>query len=72
VHSAATVLAFLQTQRGLLKPGYKFQPLIRDNVLTKLDAKSLMPSSQQVNFDLNEARIRGVKSQTHPIALGAR
>jgi membrane peptidoglycan carboxypeptidase len=32
VHSAATVLAFLQQERGLLKPGYKFQPIIRDAV----------------------------------------
>ena len=31
VHSAATVLAFLQKERGLLKPRYKFQPLVRDN-----------------------------------------
>ena len=33
VHSAATVLAFLQKERGLLKPGYKFQPIMRDDVL---------------------------------------
>ena len=30
VHSAATVLAFLQKERGLLQPGYKFQPMMRD------------------------------------------
>ena len=34
VHSAATVLAFLQKERGLLKPGYKFRPLVQDNILT--------------------------------------
>jgi membrane peptidoglycan carboxypeptidase len=39
VHSAATVLAFLQKERGLLKPGHKFQPIIRDDVLTNFDAK---------------------------------
>jgi membrane peptidoglycan carboxypeptidase len=39
VHSAATVLAFLQKERGLLRPGYKFQPIIRDDVLTDFDAK---------------------------------
>jgi membrane peptidoglycan carboxypeptidase len=72
VHSAATVLTFLQTQRGLLKPGYKFQPLMRDKVLTNLDAKVSMPSGQQINFDLNEARVRGFKSQTNPVARGAR
>jgi membrane peptidoglycan carboxypeptidase len=32
VHSAATVLAFLQKGRGLLRPGYKFRPLVQDNV----------------------------------------
>jgi membrane peptidoglycan carboxypeptidase len=30
VHSAATVLAFLQKERGLLRAGNRFQPLIRD------------------------------------------
>ena len=28
VHSAATVLAFLQKERGLLQPGYKFRPIV--------------------------------------------
>ena len=37
VHSAATVLAFLQKERGLVKPGYKFRPIIRDDVLANLD-----------------------------------
>ncbi|MET0681761.1 MAG: transglycosylase domain-containing protein [Casimicrobiaceae bacterium] len=40
VHSAATVLAFLQKERGLLKPGYRFQPIVRDEVLRNLDAKT--------------------------------
>ena len=39
LHSAATVLAFLQMKRGLLKPRYKFQPLMRDNVLANLDGR---------------------------------
>ncbi len=30
VHSAATVLAFLQRERGLLRPGHTFQPIVRD------------------------------------------
>jgi len=30
VHSAATVLAFLQKERGLLKPGYKFESMTKD------------------------------------------
>ncbi len=30
MHSAATVLAFLQEKRGMLKPKYKFQALVVD------------------------------------------
>ena len=50
VHSAATVLAFLQKERELLKPGYKFQPIIRDAVLRNFDAKVLMPSGSTNQF----------------------
>jgi penicillin-binding protein 2D len=32
VHSAATVLAFLQTERGLLRPGYRFQSIMPGEV----------------------------------------
>ena len=32
--SAATVLAFLQKERGLLQPGFKFQPLMQDGVVS--------------------------------------
>jgi hypothetical protein len=46
VHSAATVLAFLQKERGLLKPGHTFQPIIRDDVLRKFDAKKPTRSAQ--------------------------
>ena len=52
VHSAATVLAFLQKERGLLKPGYKFQPIIRDDVLMNLNAKKLTRSAQKTGPDL--------------------
>ena len=48
VHSAATVLAFLQKERGLLKPGYKFQPIMRDDVLTNLDAKKSTRSAPAI------------------------
>ncbi len=48
LHSAATVLAFLQKERELLKPGYKFQPIIRDAVLRDFDAKKLMHSAQKI------------------------
>ena len=48
VHSAAPVLAFLQKERGLLKPGYAFQPIIRDDVLRNFDAKKLTQSAQKI------------------------
>ena len=48
VHSAATVLAFLQKERGLLRPGYAFQPIMRDEVLRNLDAKEPKQSPQAI------------------------
>jgi hypothetical protein len=42
------VLAFLQKERGLLKPGYKFQPIMRDDVLTNLDAKKSAHSASEI------------------------
>ena len=50
VHSAATVLAFLQEHRGLLKSGYKFQPLLRENVLANLDAKVRLNSGPEQGY----------------------
>jgi hypothetical protein len=46
VHSAATVLAFLQKERGLLKPEHKFQPIARDGVLADFDRKKVARSVQ--------------------------
>jgi len=43
-HSAATVLAFLQKERGLLRPGYTFRPIIRDEVLKQADANKAAPA----------------------------
>ena len=37
VHSAATVLTFLQKERGLLRPEHRFQPIIRDDVPVRFD-----------------------------------
>ena len=48
VHSAATVLAFLQAERGLLQPGYTFEPLIRDDRLANSNAKASTPAAQQI------------------------
>jgi membrane peptidoglycan carboxypeptidase len=39
VHSAVTVLAFLQKERGLLRPGYRFQPLLRDEASANVGLK---------------------------------
>ena len=41
LHSAATVLAFLQKERELLQPGNTFQPLVQDGVV----ANSIMNMS---------------------------
>jgi membrane peptidoglycan carboxypeptidase len=46
-HSAATVLAFLQKERGLLRPGYRFRPIMRDDVLQKFEAVEPDKSPQQ-------------------------
>ena len=46
VHSAATVLAFLQQERGLLKPGFKFQPIIRDDARANFDPRTLIHSAE--------------------------
>jgi hypothetical protein len=67
VHSAATVLAFLRKERGLLKPGYKFLPIIRDEVSTNLDAKELTSrtpeiipgSTNRANIDPSDPKERG-------------
>ncbi len=48
VHSAATVLAFLQKDRELLRPGYKFQPIMRDEILERLQAKEPKQSLPKV------------------------
>ena len=48
VHSAATVLAFLQKDRGLLRPGYKFQPIRRDAVPESLRSKEPRQSPREV------------------------
>lgn len=38
-HAAATVLKFLQTERGYLKPGFVFQPIYKDAVLTDFEER---------------------------------
>src|SRR6266542_4021692 len=48
VHSAATVLAFLQKERGLLRPGYTFEPLMRDAALRSFESKEPRPSPREL------------------------
>ena len=43
VNSAATVLAFLQKERGLLKPEYRFRPITHDRVVSDVEARNLTP-----------------------------
>lgn len=45
VHSAATVLAFLQKEHGLLQPGFEFRPIVRDDALAESDAASPSPAA---------------------------
>lgn len=56
-HSAATVLAFLQKERGLLKPGNRFQPIYKDDVLTGFDTKKLLSIKEDITPDLDTSTI---------------
>ena len=48
VHSAATVLAFLQKDRELLRPGYKFQPIMPGEVPKSFGAKKPKQSPREL------------------------
>jgi hypothetical protein len=41
-------IAVIRALSGRLKPGYKFEPIIRDAVLRDFDAKKLMHSAQKI------------------------
>ncbi len=43
VPSAAAVLAFLQKERGLLKPGHRFVSIMRDEILLNFEARKPSP-----------------------------
>lgn len=47
-HAAATVLSFLQKERGYLKPGFKFQPMVKDDVFTDLISRGTAPQPEVV------------------------
>src|SRR5436190_2180997 len=61
VHSAATVLAFLQKDRGLLQPGHRFAPIFRDDVLRGLD-ETPAPSAQALIAASNAQRGGAVRA----------
>jgi len=44
VHSAATVLAFLQKERGLLQAGHRFVPIFRDDALREPETTRAQPA----------------------------
>jgi membrane peptidoglycan carboxypeptidase len=54
VHSAATVLAFLQKERGLLRPGNKFQPITSGETSASFDAQK----SKLLRWDLTPVATR--------------
>ncbi|HKU85737.1 MAG TPA: hypothetical protein VJV77_05295 [Casimicrobiaceae bacterium] len=45
--SAATVLAFLRKERGLSRPGNKFQPILRDDVPNSFRPVTEIPQAGQ-------------------------
>jgi hypothetical protein len=55
VHSAATVLAFLQKERGLLQPGHRFRPILRDGALIQDDAKKAEVAGPAIPFAATRA-----------------
>jgi penicillin-binding protein 1A len=68
-HSAATVLKFLQKERGLLQPGNHFQPMIRDDVLLDFDAKRFSSPQQDVISDPDGPQIIDPSDPGTPIEL---
>ena len=43
LHSAATVLAFLQKERGLLQPGFRFRPIMQDGANRNVEPSKTGP-----------------------------
>lgn len=52
-HSAATVLRFLQKERGLLQPGNQFRPMLMDDILQGFDARRYSSPIQEIIPDPN-------------------
>jgi membrane peptidoglycan carboxypeptidase len=76
-HSAATVLAFLQKERGLLKPGYKFAPIVVDDVLGNFDAQKPIHPVQKIIPDpttgvrIDPLHLKDTKSKRTPANISS-
>jgi len=57
LHSAATVLAFLQKERGLLQPGFTFQPLLRDGVARESSGASKPQATRRAELSKSTAEL---------------
>ena len=61
VPSAATVLAFLQKERGLLQPGHKFRPIIEE-AMSADDSKAPRAAQVLVPFAATSATIENAET----------
>jgi hypothetical protein len=61
-------MAFLQKERGLLKPGYKFRPLMPDSVLTNGTKLLTVKAPQEKGLQLTS----GVASKQLPQTVQTR
>ena len=68
-HSAATVLHFLQKERGYLKPGFKFKPMVRDEILSGFEARRYSEPKQEIIPDPDGPRIIDPSDPTTPSEL---
>lgn len=68
-HSAATVLSFLQKERGLLQSGFKFRPILKDEVLIGFDAKRYTEPQEDIIPDVDGPMIIDPSDPTTPPEL---
>lgn len=68
-HSAATVLAFLQKERGYLKPGFRFQPMMKDDILSGFEARRYTAPFQETTPDPESSIIDPSDPATPPELL---
>lgn len=71
LHSAATVLAFLQKERGLLRPGYTFQPMIRGDVSSPFATKGPRPSPRASTAAATPGTVSEAYDPTNTVSAAA-